>query len=549
MALTEYTSKRTFERTPEPKPGDPAEGRRLRFVVHKHAARNLHYDLRLELEGVLKSWAVPKGPSLEPATKRLAMMVEDHPLVYKDFEGVIPEGNYGAGSVIIWDKGVYHHPSTNDEKESEKLLLEGLRKGDMKFVLEGEKLHGEFALVRTGKDGKSWLLLKKKDQAAAEWDILRENRSVVSQKTLEDLLLDLPEKERSFRRSKVNQIRLHEALETEDLKDAPIRPMPLALKPMLASVAKEPFDDPDWIFEVKWDGFRALAEIRDREVSLYSRNLTSFNKRFAPIAEALRKSGFDAVLDGEIVVVDDQGRPDFQMLQHYSDGVSGHLLYCVFDILYFQGHDLTGLPLLRRKELLKKVLPSSPRIRFSDHVEKDGTLFFRVVKDKGLEGMIAKHSRSMYNEGRRSANWLKVKTQRTQEGVIAGFSGPNGSRAHFGSLVLGAFVGDDFVNIGSVGSGFTANQLREIHEKMTPLIRKKGPFNARSQTDGQITWLKPELVCEVAFAGWTEDAVMRQPVFLRLREDKSPEDVMREQDPAEAEPSAVSHEEPGKEAS
>src|SRR3990172_5472413 len=406
MGLKEYASKRELEKTPEPKPVLRPKGGHFMFVVHKHAARALHYDLRLELDGVLKSWAVPRGPSLDPSLKRLAVMVEDHPLDYKDFEGVIPEGSYGAGSVIIWDRGFYHHPSARDENEGEKLLLDGLRKGDLKFVLEGEKLHGEFALVRMRKDAKSWLLLKKKDRKATKGDILKENRSVVSRKTLEEMLE--ADRSKSFRQRKLNQIRLHEAMESEDLKDAPAKPMQHAIQPMLATPVKEPFDHPDWIFEVKWDGYRAVAEIRDDGVSLYSRNLISFNKKFFPIVEALQKFRFDAVLDGEIVVVDDQGRSDFQMLQHYQDAGRGHLLYYVFDLLYFQGHDLTGLPLHRRKELLRKILPSVPKIRFSDHVRKEGVLFYNVVKEKGLEGIIAKHAQSAYETGKRSRQWLKV---------------------------------------------------------------------------------------------------------------------------------------------
>jgi bifunctional non-homologous end joining protein LigD len=526
MGLKEYTSKREFEKTPEPKPGLRPNENGLMFVVHKHAARALHYDLRLELEGVLKSWAVPKGPSLDPSLKRLAVMVEDHPFEYKDFEGVIPEGNYGAGSVIIWDKGFYHHPSTKDEKVSEKLLLEGFRKGDMKFVLEGEKLHGEFALVRTGKDGKSWLLLKKRDRNAAKEDILKENRSVVSHKTLEEMLEANPQK--SSRQKKVNQIRLHEAMESEDLKDAPIKPMPKGIKPMLATLVKEPFDHPDWIFEVKWDGYRAVAEIRDKDVSLYSRNGISFDKKFSPVVDSLRKSGFDAVLDGEIVVVDDQGRPDFQALQHYQDPGSGHLLYYVFDLLYFRGHDLKDLPLVRRKELLKKILPSVPKIRFGDHVGKEGVLFFNVVKEKGLEGIIAKHSQSVYETGRRSRQWLKVKTRLTQEGVIAGFTEPGGGRKYFGALVLGVYEGGELISIGHVGGGFTEKDLKDIREKLDPLIQKECPFNKKPETNARVTWVRPELVCEVSLSGWTEDAVMRQPVFLRLREDKAAREAVRE---------------------
>jgi bifunctional non-homologous end joining protein LigD len=525
MGLTEYASKREFEKTPEPKPG-LHQGSRLIFVVHKHAARALHYDLRLQLEGVLKSWAVPKGPSLDPSLKRLAVMVEDHPLEYKDFEGVIPEGNYGAGSVIIWDRGSYHHPAARDEKESEKLLLEGFRKGNLKFVLEGEKLRGEFALVKTGKDGKSWLLLKKKDRYASKGEILKENRSVVSRKTLEEMLE--AGRSKSFRQKKLSQIRLREAMESEDLRQAPVKPMPHGIEPMLATPVKEPFDHPDWIFEVKWDGYRAVAEIRDDGVSLYSRNLISFDKKFSPIVEALRKLRLDAVLDGEIVVVDDQGRPDFQMLQHSRDSGGGHLLYYVFDLLYFRGHDLTGLPLLRRKELLKSILPSTSKIRFSDHVGEEGILFYNVAKEKGLEGIMAKHSQSVYEAGRRSRQWLKVKTQLTQEAVIAGFTEPAGGRKYFGALVLGVYERDELKYIGHVGGGFTGNDLKEIREKMDPLIQQECPFPVKPETHGPVTWVKPELVCEVALSGWTEDGVLRQPVFLRLRGDKAAREVVRE---------------------
>ncbi len=528
MGLTDYASKRKFEKTPEPKPGLPQEVSRLLFVIHKHAARALHYDLRLELDGVLKSWAVPKGPSLEPSSKRLAVMVEDHPFDYKDFEGVIPEGNYGEGSVIIWDRGFYHHPSAIDEKENEKLLREGLEKGDLKFVLEGEKLRGEFALVKTGKDGKSWLLLKKKDRNTTEGDILKENRSVVSHKTLEEMLEAGAQK--SFRQRKVNQIRIHEVLESENLKDAPVKPMPQAVKPMLATAVAEPFDHSDWIFEVKWDGYRAIAEIRDKAVLLYSRNLISFDKKFVPLVESLRKFGFDAVLDGEVVVVDDQGRSDFEMLQHYQGSDKSHLLYYVFDLLYFQGHDLTDLPLLRRKELLKKILPSDPKmkIRFSDHVAKEGVLFYQVSKEKGLEGIIAKHSQSVYEIGKRSRQWLKVKTRLSQEAVIAGFTEPGNGRKYFGALVLGLFEGDGLRYIGHVGGGFSEKDLKKIRGQLAPLIQNECPFPVRPETNGRVTWVKPELVCEVALSGWTEDSVMRQPVFLRIREDKGAREVMRD---------------------
>ncbi len=526
MGLIEYSSKREFEKTPEPKPGHGYEGHSPIFVVHKHAARALHYDLRLELEGVLKSWAVPRGPTLDPSLKRLAVMVEDHPLDYKDFEGAIPEGNYGAGSVIIWDRGFYHYPSVRDENESEKLLLDGLRKGNMKFILEGEKLHGEFALVKTRKDGKSWLLLKKKDRNTKEGDILKDNRSVVSHKTLEEMLEKNPK--RSFRQNKIRQIRIHEAVEMEDLKDAPAKPIPQGIKPMLATIVKEPFDHPDWIFEVKWDGYRAIAEIRKGGVSLYSRNGISFAKKFIPVVDSLRKLGFDAILDGEIVVVDDEGRPDFQMLQHYHESGSGHLLYYVFDLLHLRGHDLTNLPLLKRKELLKRTLPSGPKIRLSDYIWNEGVLFYNVVKDKGLEGIIAKHAHSAYEMGRRSRQWLKVKMQLTQEGVIAGFTEPGGGRKYFGALVLGVFEGNELIYAGHVGGGFTVKNLKEIREKLEPLIQEECPFNVKPETNAPVTWVKPDIVCEVSLSGWTEDVVMRQPIFLRLREDKTASEVVLE---------------------
>lgn len=526
MGLKEYTEKRHFEKTPEPSATEPHEGDQLVFVVHKHAARALHYDLRLELDGVLKSWAVPRGPTLDPAIKRLAVMVEDHPLAYREFEGVIPERNYGAGSVIIWDRGVYRHPHARDRKESEQLLLAGLAKGDLKFVLEGERLRGEFALVRTGHDGKSWLLLKKKDRFAGKGELLAENRSVVSGRTLEELLI--AGSRGTARHGKVERIRLRETEESGELADAPEAPMPRAVRPMLATPAAEPFDHPDWIFEMKWDGYRAVAEIRDGEVALYSRNLLPLNRKFAPIAEALKVCRFEAVLDGEIVVVDDRGRPDFQQLQHYRESGSGHLLYYVFDLLHFQGHDLTALPLLRRKELLKKIVPSGSRIRFSDHVGNDGVLFFQVVKGMGLEGIIAKHGQSSYQAGQRSRQWLKVKARLTQEGVIAGFTAPRGGRGYFGTLVLGVYQGGELICIGHAGGGFDAKELKRVHALLQPLIQEECPFGVEPQTNAPATWVRPELVCEVAFSGWTEEAVMRHPVFLRMRDDKAARDVIRE---------------------
>jgi len=526
MALKDYISKRKFTKTPEP----PAElhpaGDRLVFVVQKHAARALHYDLRLELDGVLKSWAVPKGPSLTPSQKRLAVMVEDHPFDYKDFEGVIPEGNYGAGSVIIWDRGFYHHPADPDGTRSETLLREGLKKGHLTFILNGEKLQGEFALVKTRKDEKSWLLLKKNDRFATTKDILQDNRSVVSHEDLEEVASG--NSKHPPRQDKIDQIHLHEAMESEDLKNAPLAPMPHHIKPMLATLAKKSFEHPDWLFEMKWDGYRTIAEISDGHVALYSRNGISFDKKFSPVFEALKIFRMEAVLDGEIVVVDKQGHPDFQMLQDYQKTRKGHLVYYVFDLLYLQGHDLTGLALSIRKALLKKILPSSPNVKLSDHIVGDGVTFFKVVKDAGLEGIVAKHASSAYRAGSRSGQWLKIKTHLTQEAVIAGFTEPRGSRNDFGALVLGVLEGKELVFIGHTGGGFNTGTLKEIREKLNPLIRKKCPFKIEPRTNTPVTWVKPRLVCEVVFHGWTGEGLMRQPVFSRLRADKDARDVVRE---------------------
>jgi bifunctional non-homologous end joining protein LigD len=526
MSLKKYKSKRKFDETPEPKPDVRASKGGLIFVVHKHAARALHYDLRLEMQGVLKSWAVPRGPSLDPSQKRLAVMVEDHPFDYKDFEGIIPEHNYGAGGVIIWDRGRYRHPSDADGRDSERPLLEGLEKGDLKFILEGEKLKGEFALVKIRKDEKSWLLLKKKDAHASSADVLKDNRSVASGRTLQEISEADPKE--PLRPEKMTRIRQEEALEEAALRDAPVKPMPHGVKPMLATLIDAPFDDPDWVYEMKWDGYRAVAEIEDGKVALYSRNGKSLAKKFSPVADALKKFRFDAILDGEIVATDDQGVPDFQLLQDYQKTGKGHLLYYVFDLVYLEGHDLTGLPLIKRKEILKKILPDSSRIRFSDHIEKDGKAFFKVVKEKGLEGIVAKHGQSKYRIGARSKQWLKVKTHLAQEAVIAGFTQPRGGRKGFGALALGVFEGDGLVFIGHCGGGFNAESIMEIRGKLDPLIRKKCPFKILPETNTEVTWVKPELVCEVVFHEWTGEGLMRQPVFSRLREDKAAREVVRE---------------------
>jgi bifunctional non-homologous end joining protein LigD len=519
MNLKEYRQKRELNKTPEPGPAlrHKKHGGQLEFVVHKHAARRLHYDLRLSMDGVLKSFAVPKGPSQDPSIKRLAVKVEDHPLDYQDFEGVIPSGNYGAGRVIIWDKGFYCSPFSNDEKEGEKLLLEGLKKGDLKFVLAGNKLKGEFALIKTRWDEKSWLLLKKKDRYASTADILTKDRSIVSNKTIDELSGETP-----ARPAKENRTASHGRQGLANIiAGAPVKPAPPTLEPMLPEAIKKPFNHADWIFEVKWDGYRAIAELDKKNVLLYSRNRRSLMKKFPPVVAALQKLGLKAVLDGEIIVADKGGIPNFQRLQHYKRAARDRLIYYVFDVLFYQDRDLTGLPLVKRKEFLKQILPYDDHVKYSEHVWKDGVSFFNAAKQKGIEGIVAKHSMSLYVPGSRSGQWLKIKNRITQDCVISGFTEPRGARKYLGSLVLGAYRDGSLVYIGHSGGGFGNETIETMHEKLRPLVRKRCPFKTNPLEGAPVTWVKPMIVCEVAFTGWTEDSVMRQPVFLRLRDDKA----------------------------
>ncbi|MCX6376804.1 MAG: DNA ligase, partial [Armatimonadetes bacterium] len=383
MNLEPYRQKRDFTKSPEPPGTDagPRDQDRLRFVVQKHKASHLHYDLRLELDGVLKSWAVPKGPSLNPSDKRLAVMVEDHPLDYHDFEGTIPEGTYGAGTVMVWDRGDYCVPESCERPDMERALRHDLDKGHVRIVLHGEKLKGRFALARTHYEGEenAWLLIKADDEYA-DTDIADDDRSVATGRTMNQIA-----KESSA-----------SVMREVDLSDAPASPMPHNVTPMLATLTNQPFDDARWLFEVKWDGYRAIAEIEQAEVRLYSRNLQPFNQQFPSIVQSLSSMGIEGVLDGEVVVVDENGVSQFQALQNYIKTRRGTLVYYAFDILYLQGHDLMGLPLRRRKEILRRVLPENAITRYSDHIEREGTRLFRLAVERGLEGVLAKRADSTY---------------------------------------------------------------------------------------------------------------------------------------------------------
>ncbi|SNB45169.1 DNA ligase D [Geobacter sp. DSM 9736] len=528
MGLEEYQKKRDFERTPEPAGLVDVSDNPLRFVVQKHAASHLHYDFRLELDGVLKSWAIPKGPSLDPSVKRLAMMVEDHPYDYRTFEGVIPKGNYGAGNVMLWDEGTYAPYESLGRKEDEGALREGLRRGDLKFELHGHKLKGKFALVKIRSGGEnSWLLIKKEDAFASREDVTRFDRSVVSGRTIQEIGL-----EGKAARSAEEAEEARETGAVEDvrciLNAAPAGPMPRDMKPMLATLTDEPFDGSEWLFEIKQDGYRAIAEVCEGKVILHSRNNLPFNRKFPSIIRALEVIPEDAVLDGEVVVLDEKGRSSFQLIQNYSETGKGEVTYFVFDLIYYAGKDLRELPLERRKEVLRAILPDHPLIRYNDHILQTGISFFNAARDNSLEGIVGKRIDSPYISGKRTRQWLKIKTKLRQEAVICGFTAPRASRKRFGTLVLGVYEHGELVPIGHSGGGFDERALEHVYEMLKPLVQHQSPFRERPKTNMPVTWVKPVLVCEVSFSEWTDEGVMRQPVFIGLREDRSPRSVVRE---------------------
>ena len=553
MSLNLYQKKRSFEKTPEPSGKNQASSKDgLRFVVQKHDASRLHYDFRLEMEGVLKSWAVPKGPSLNPDDKRLAMMVEDHPYDYRSFEGIIPKGNYGAGTVIVWDEGTYEpaEPNEGSIKQQEKILLKQLHGGNLKFRLKGKKLNGEYALVHIkGRDENAWLLIKKKDKYATTKDITKKGESVQSGKTIEQLAHSKASTEVGTKESSKPSARLKEKTtgkdtgtgkkkvreETSDkllnelLQKGKRSPYNSLIKPMLASLADKAFDSEDWIFEIKWDGYRALAGIKNGKVELQSRNNLSFNKKYYPVTEALLKWNVNAIVDGEIIAVDDEGTTDFQHLQAWQKTGKGQLLYYVFDVLWVDGLSVTHLPLLERKEILKALLPQESIIKYSDHLHASGKDFFEIAVTKGLEGVMAKKADSLYYPGVRTQQWLKIKTHRRQEVVIGGFTKGRNSRQYFGALILGVYENNELVYIGHTGSGFNQKSLVDMYKKLEPLITDKCPFRKKPKTNMPAIWVKPELVAEVKFQEWTNENILRIPIFLGLREDKKARDVKREQ--------------------
>lgn len=499
MTLQKYREKRAFSQTPEPHGKAGAEASPLVFCVQKHDARNLHYDFRLEHKGVLLSWAIPKGPSSSPSEKRLAIHVEDHPMEYRHFEGVIPKGNYGAGTVELWDEGTYCVEGEETKGGIEKAIEKGLKKGHLKFILYGKKLQGAFSLIKikSEKDNQ-WLFIKSDKSDADSIPLIRKNPPTQTAKS----------------------------------GDKAKKMWSSFIKPMLCTLIAEPFDGADWLFEIKLDGYRTLAYIDKKKVKLYSRNENDFTQAFPSIVKELSQWGVQAILDGEMVILDKKGKSDFQLMQNYQKTFHGSLYYYVFDLLYLNGKDMRHLPLIKRKEELKNLLADSPLefVRFNDHVEEHGIAFFEKAKKFDLEGIIAKKQQSSY-VSKRSHEWLKIKTHRSQEAIICGFTAPKGSRKEFGSLILGVYdEKKKLIPIGLAGTGFTAKSIDEIYLKMKPLIQTHSPFDKEIKTDRAITWINPQLICEVSFSQWTKDGVMRHPTFEGLRQDKASVEVKREKE-------------------
>ncbi|MBC7949116.1 MAG: DNA ligase D [Chitinophagaceae bacterium] len=557
MALQLYNKKRTFAKTPEPT-GGKAKGKELRFVIQKHAASRLHYDFRLEMEGVLKSWAVPKGPSLNPADKRLAMMVEDHPYDYRTFEGIIPEGNYGAGTVIVWDEGTYEPLEKAETKAAqEKLLLKQLKSGSLKFSMHGEKLKGEFALVKLkSKEDNAWLLIKHRDKYAKEIDITKKDKSVISGKTLEKVaststniygkknttVKKVSKKTSSPAKKKVATAlkkktpgKLNEAA----LKQGKKSPFPKTIKPMLATLVDKPFDEPGWIYEIKWDGYRAVSLMNKGKVNLISRNNKSFNDKFYPVFTAMENWGINAVVDGEIAVLNEKGISHFGSLQNWRSEADGELVFYAFDIIWLDGYDLTSLPLTARLEILKSLVPQEGIIRMSENFATSATEFLAVAAELGMEGIIAKKADGEYHPGERTRDWVKIKAQKRHEVVIGGYTNNEGSAKSFSSLLVGVHEGGKLAYMGKIGTGFSDKLQKELMAKMKPLIISKPPFTEVPDVNkpsrfrpnppkASVTWVKPKLVCEVSYIEITDDGVMRHPSFEGLRVDKNASEVKRE---------------------
>jgi len=509
--LSAYRAKRSLDRTTEPgaRPATaaPSPSAGGLFVVHMHAARRLHWDLRLEMDGVLRSWAVPKGPSPNRADKRLAVHVEDHPLEYGDFEGIIPEGNYGAGAVIVWDRGRW--VPLEDP-------LEGMKKGKLLFELHGYKLKGKWTLVKLKKGEKEWLLIKEKDGYVSA-DSALPPESVLSGLAVEEL--------------KAGKDRAAPVLKALARLKAPRRVLTVEeAEPMLTETREQPFSKPGWLFELKLDGYRVRAGREQGEAHLLTRKGNDIAAAFPEIARALVALPFEGfILDAELVVPDEAGRPSFQRLQNRAKvsralevrraAVESPAVLYVFDLLAFEGYDLRPLPLEQRKALLEQIVPRVGPLKYLSHFEKDGEALYEQVVKMGLEGIVAKRADAPYRAGR-SPNWLKIRADRTDDFVVVGFTRPKGSRSGFGALDLGAYQDGKLVYAGRVGSGFTAAQLEDVSAALERSVRPTPAFSGPVPQDSGHTWVEPTLIAEVRYKEWTDEGLLRQPVFVRFRDDK-----------------------------
>ncbi len=537
-ALGRYHEKRDFDRTPEPGPIVPVAGEGpLTFVVQKHRASRLHYDFRLEWDGVLKSWAVTKGPSLDPKEKRLAVMVEDHPFDYGSFEGVIPKGEYGAGEVIVWDNGTYSPDeggcSFVDRAEAEQRMRDGLAAGKLAFTLRGTKLKGSWTLVKIARGGPNdWLLIKHRDAAVdTASDVLDEERSVFCDLRIEDLKAGLlPD------RARLPAV----AIAPAGLPGVKAGRGPEKLSVMLSTSSEKPFSHPDWLFEPKLDGVRAIAIIRDGEARLIGRSGLDATRIYPALAaELAQQPATEVVLDGEIVALDEDGVPSFELLQQRLNlsrdadarraDAEVPVVYYAFELLFLDGYDLRGVALELRKSLLQRVLLPTGSVAPLEHFEGEGEAAFAATREHGFEGIVAKRRASTYRSGRRSKDWLKIKSTLSDEFVVGGFSRGEGARSDtFGALLLSQY--DDagrLVYTGSAGSGFDDRMLVELRRRLDSMRVDACPFAQTPPLKGEPRWVRPELVVEVKFAQWTREGYLRAPVFLRVREDKPARDVRR----------------------
>jgi bifunctional non-homologous end joining protein LigD len=553
MSLKEYQRKRDFRRTSEPKGRGRARRTGNLYVIQKHAARRLHYDFRLELDGVLKSWAVPKGPSLNPAEKRLAVQVEDHPLEYGAFEGIIPQGEYGGGTVMLWDHG--HWESLGDARSD-------YEHGSLKFKLYGEKLRGGWTLVRmqdrAAEGGKNWLLIKERDAEArkrSEPDILDQlPDSVASRRSMNDIATDhdrrwqqghaVAEKNRPSNKArksvktKTRKPKSSDAgeIEVASLPGARKAVQPSTLKPQLATLVSAVPECETWLHEIKFDGYRILCVVNAGRARLYSRNGQDWTRKLSRIAEAVAQLPVDtAILDGELVALRPDGASHFQTLQNALKQVNrAELAYYLFDLPYCNGYDLRRTPLLERKRLLRQVVqadrPRRSPLRYSEHIQGQGAHVYQHACAHGLEGVVSKRADSPY-QSRRTGSWLKVKCTRRQEFVVGGYTDPAGTRKHFGALLLGYHDDRDrLIYCGRVGTGFNGDSLARLHRELSGRTQRNSPFHAlpREVNVRGVHWTRPDLVVEVTFAGWTDDGIVRHASFQGQREDKAARDVVLE---------------------